>query len=240
MRVGLSRSLGVVSGLIAIAGIAGGATAFSEEPPAPRWKPAVGKWYRWEDPNKDKWDAVDIATSQGNAKVTFLSRVAPIAKLEHFEAILFSEGAKVMPLPYSSGGRVKIDVYSLDSGTNEGSLLRLSGYPDRPRRVPCRLNQEIDGIHCAREERTFLRDLQKGDGDAMKFGWSAAGSGKTLEVYAYGGRAREVTGTLSAEKGRKWVRSARNEDPSIHVYRNSAFARWGSSDCWQWRSSISA
>ncbi len=203
MRVGLSRSLGVVSGLIAIAGIAGGATAFSEEPPAPRWKPAVGKWYRWEDPNKDKWDAVDIATSQGNAKVTFLSRVAPIAKLEHFEAILFSEGAKVMPLPYSSGGRVKIDVYSLDSGTNEGSLLRLADIQTDRGECLVDLTKKSTAFIVRREERTFLRDLQKGDGDAMKFGWSAAGSGKTLEVYAYGGRAREVTGTLSAEKGKK-------------------------------------
>ena len=203
MRVGLSRSLGVVSGLIAIAGIAGGATAFSEEPPAPRWKPAVGKWYRWEDPNKDKWDAVDIATSKGNAKVTFLSRVAPIAKLEHFEAILFSEGAKVMPLPYSSGGRVKIDVYSLDSGTNEGSLLRLADIQTDRGECLVDLTKKSTAFIVRREERTFLRDLQKGDGDAMKFGWSAAGSGKTLEVYAYGGRAREVTGTLSAEKGKK-------------------------------------
>ena len=154
-RAGLSWSLGVVCGLAVICGIVGGRAAFCEEPPAPQWKLAVGKWYRWEDPNKEMWDAVDIATSQDKQKVTFLSQVAPFLKLEHFEAILFSEGAKVMPLPYKFWWPSQNRCLLARFGRERGSGLAIILYLDR-RRVPCRPNEEIDSVHRA-EGRANVR-----------------------------------------------------------------------------------
>ena len=201
-RAGLSWSLGVVCGLAVICGIVGGRAAFCEEPPAPQWKFAVGKWYRWEDPNKEMWDAVDIATSQDKQKVTFLSQVAPFLKLEHFEAILFSEGAKVMPLPLVLVAESEsMSTRSIRAGTRVRScdytILGQTTSALSP-------NEEIDSVHRA-EGRANVR-LRFTEGrwrcDEVRLE-CAAGTGKELEVDDLGGAHVRLRARFRRRRARK-------------------------------------
>jgi hypothetical protein len=148
-----------------------------------------------------EWDAVDIAASQRNEKVTFLSRQAPIEPgNERFRAILFSEGKKVMPLPYNVGrGRQdKIEVFWYEPIDKEGPFFRLV---DRWGEYVVDLHRQTTALMVRRKGLTFVGELRHGEDKDASVGISDYGN--RIELSVAGRPTMVVIGPLATQDGMK-------------------------------------
>lgn len=164
-----------------------------------RWDTMVGNWYDWKAPTDMKWDAVDLAASKAGEKVTFLSRRAPVETTEHFRAVLFSPSAKTLPLPYSVGGRQRIDVYWYEAKGEEGPFLRLSDgwgeyLVDLSRQTTARLYRH--------KGRLLVGELRPGEDMGGGSVLVTSDRDRKGVVFIAGREAREVTGRLASEEGK--------------------------------------
>jgi hypothetical protein len=191
----------IVLGMTGIVGTAAERESAPRKPDIQPWKPAIGEPYRWTDPAGEEWNAVDIANSQGNAKVTFLSRQAPVEPgNERFRAILFSEGKKVLPLPYNVGrGRDdKIDVYWYEPIGEEGPFVR---FVDRWGEYLVDLRRKTTALMVRRKGMTFVGELRPGEDEKASPGISDYGT--RIEVSVAGRPTMVVIGPLAKEPGNK-------------------------------------
>jgi hypothetical protein len=190
------RPVLVVVGAVAILSCAGRG-AIAVEPENQQWKPLIGEWYRWTDQTGVEWDALDIAASQGKKKATFLSRHGESdGPTEYFRAILFSEGAEVLPLPYNLGDK-EIEVWWYDAVAKEGPFLRLS---DTSGEYLVDLRRRTTALMFRRKGLTFVGELRPGD-DKASLTYSDLGT--RLEVSVAGRPAMVVIGPLATGPGKK-------------------------------------
>jgi hypothetical protein len=162
------------------------------------WKPILGDWYDYKDATGQRWDARDIATSQGKVAATFLLRRADEETTEHWRAVLFADGKKMLPLPYNIGGKSKIELYWYDAIGDEGPFVRLT---DRWGEYLVDLRRKTTANMVRRKGVTFLGELRPGDD--KKSGIAFSDYGTRLQATAAGGQpAMVVIGPLATEKGR--------------------------------------
>jgi hypothetical protein len=192
-RMPLIRSV-----LYQIAAMLAGMVASAAEPSIKESRPVIGKWYTWKDAAGHDWDAMDIVSLGREPRVTFLSRRAPEQEqTEHFRAILFSQGAKVLPLPYNVGGKQRIDVFWYDATAEEGPFLRLS---DRWGEYLVDVRHNTTARVVRLKGRAFVGLLRSGEDKAAM---SYDDEGNRCEVSVAGRPAREIIGPVASQKGRK-------------------------------------
>ena len=183
--------------ILAVAWAAAPGAGLVGESEGHQWTPLLGKWYLWTDPTGVQWNALEMARSAGSNTITFLSRCARADTTEHFRAIMFSEGQRVMPLPYNIGGKQKIDVYWYDRIGDEGSFFRLS---DHWGEYLISVREKTTSMILRMEGRTFVGKLKAGE-DKISTTYSREEG--ALVVSICGRRAREIRGSWAAEEGKK-------------------------------------